>query len=107
MWNHNGCGDGEDGSAFIFSLDNKTKFNVKPVMKKYAIYCNSSLGPTFGNDGDIVIKDNCNTATNNYSCFGNYYTLPAGMSKYTDESESYLAGSQKFKVKEIEVFQII
>jgi hypothetical protein len=79
MWNH--CDRGwmkEDGSAFIFSLDNKTKFNVKPGMKYNAIGCKSSYGPCFG--ADIVIRDNCNTATDNFSDFGFMYTLPAGMS---------------------------
>jgi hypothetical protein len=58
MWNHSD-GFKEDTSAFIFSVDNKTKFYANANCKKYAIYCDSGNGPQFGND--IQINYNCNT----------------------------------------------
>ena len=41
---------------------------------------------------------------NSYSNLGHTYELPAGIVYGSDEAKSYLAGSEYFKLKELEVF---
>ena len=38
--------------------------------------------------------------------FCDIYELPEGIEKETNESQTYLAGSYNFKVKEIEVYKL-
>jgi hypothetical protein len=95
-----------DRNAFIFSLTNKDnqplKMKVDPERNQYAIDCDSSYGPTFG--GSISIADNANTTMDSYSNLGWTYKHP--QYEYgTDEAKTYLAGSYKFQLDEIEVFQ--
>ena len=45
--------------------------------------------------------------SDNYSDLGYAYELPSGGMKCgSSEARSYLAGSHRFKVKELEVFQV-
>ena len=97
-----------DSDAFLFSLTNKDnqpcKMKINSSQHQQAIYCYSGYGPSFGND-DICIKSNSNTNTDSYSNLGGTYTHP----KYaygTNEAQSFLAGSYRFQLSEIEVFQI-
>ena len=102
-WN----GDNEwkkDPTAFIFSITKQTKFKVKKD-SNYAIFCHPICGTIFGND--ICILEYCETDSKSYSNFGNSYTLPNGMEYASKEARSYLAGSNHFKVSEIEVFKVI
>ena len=58
-----------------------------------------------GSAPDLVIKANYNKSSQNYSLFGNTdgtYEAPEGMSP--EDANKYLAGSQMFKVSDIEVF---
>lgn len=41
-----------------------------------------------------------------YSKLGESYELPQGLEKGSDEAKSYLAGSQIFRVKQLEVFTV-
>ena len=69
---------------------------------QYALYCHSECGPSFGDD--ITIFNNANTTTNSVSNLGCFYKH----SQYeygTDEAESFLAGSFRFQLDEIEVYQ--
>ena len=65
-----------------------------------------NIGPTFGKAQylDLHIADHCNTNTNSYSNLGGTYELPAGYTYDTDEAQSLLAGSFKFKCDDYEVF---
>jgi hypothetical protein len=62
-----------DANAFIFTLTNKDntplKIKIDSNKHKYAIYCNSGCGPTFGY-GDIRIANNSNTTTDSTSNLG-------------------------------------
>jgi hypothetical protein len=94
-----------DPNAFIFSLTNKDNKPVKIglTQHEYAIYCDTRFGPTFGFVGDIRIANNANTTTNSYSKLGHSYRHP--QYKYrTTEADTFLAGSFKFKLDEIEVY---
>ncbi len=41
------------------------------------------------------------------SNFGKTYKLPEGIHFDTDQSRNYLAGSHKYRVKEVEAFKVI
>ena len=88
---------GADSNAFIFSLTHKMK--SKTGDSSSSIYDDSRYGPRFGGGYDIIIHDNCNTANN--SCTPSTYALPPGA------NNTFLAGSQNFTVKEIEVYAVI
>ena len=66
------------------------------------MFCDSTYGPNFGND-DIDIRDNSNTKNDNNSIL-NTYQQPLNTGIAANE---YLAGAEKFKVTEMEVFRIL
>ena len=57
----------------------------------------------FGPD-DLVIYSSEHSQDKNYTKLGKYYELPPGIEEGSDQAKSYLAGSYKFKMKELEVF---
>jgi len=63
-----------------------------------AIYCSSSYGPTFGASHDLCIP-NAPNSNNGYVSLNNTYKCPTGQNANT-----FLTGSQKFRVNEMEVF---
>jgi hypothetical protein len=54
------------------------------------------------------LKDDCNINTNSNSDLGwnGYWELPQNIKPYTSEARTYLAGSYRFKVCEMEVYKI-
>jgi hypothetical protein len=58
---------------------------------------------SFGTGGDLYTYDNRNSGSN-YTRPGEVYELPPGTAKGSNEAKSYLAGSEYFKLKELEVF---
>ncbi|MCQ2818919.1 MAG: TLD domain-containing protein [archaeon] len=84
-----------DKEAFIFSLDNKQKYY--PKEGKYAIYCSSNEGPSFG-WGDLSLCDCFFSKENNHNQ-SYYYEFNTGELVGTP-------GEKYFKVKEVEVYQI-
>ena len=72
-----------DTQSFIFSVDKQTKY---PIVQnhQYAIYCNSSYGPTFGGSHDFNVKDNSNANTSSYVNHNgnNCYNVPKAASGY-------------------------
>jgi hypothetical protein len=101
---------GADSSVFIFSLINKENTPLKMDIKsdKYAnaVYFHPNHGLTFGAVHDLQIADFSNNNRNSYSNLSHSYKFE----KYTygtNEAKQFLAGSYNFKVKEIEVFQMV
>ena len=98
-----------DPNAYLFSLTNKEnmpcKMNIKPNHSRFAIFCNSYYGPMFGDsNGDLCIASDANTNANSHAELCRSFNHP----KYihgTDEAQSFLAGSFRFKVDEIEVYE--
>lgn len=89
-----------DGTAFLFSLLNPADLPAKMEPKDDGlILCNSSYGPTFGKGNDLLIVNNPNSNSCSYT-LGTTYECPAGQSGTT-----FLTGSQKFTVNELEVFE--
>jgi hypothetical protein len=104
-WNGSGRWK-SDSNAFIFSLTNKdnqpVKMKIDPNENKFAIYCYSFCGPTFGNN--IHIANNVNTRIDGYSDLGSDYSHPQ-YAFGTNEAQTFLAGSFKFQLDEIEVYE--
>jgi hypothetical protein len=100
-----------DPNAFLFSLTNKDnkpcKMNV--IDPKRAIYASSKYGPIFGgiveccDVDDLHIADNANSNENSFANLGNNFKH-LEYECYSEEAESFLAGSEKFRLNEIEVY---
>ena len=85
-----------DTSAFLFSFDTKKKYNVNTP--NFAIYCNATYGPTFGNGHDLHIA---NYAPQNNSSYTN------GMAYPLETIYELNKGVKNFTAKNYEVYQII
>jgi hypothetical protein len=90
--------------SFLFTLKNPRnfparKFALKAEEKHKAIVCDSRCGPCFR---DIAVLDNCNAKdSSSTSYFGESYTNDTGL-----DGKTFFTGSERFTVKEIEVFEI-
>ncbi len=75
--------------------------------KSVEVYHRKDYLACIGND-ELSIRNHCNINTNSYSFLesNGIYELPQGIEEDTDEAKSYLAGSEKFKVLEMEVFKL-
>ena len=93
-----------DPNAFLFSLTNKDnkpcKMKINQNQHKTAIYCSALYGPTFGDD--ICIGSN--KTMYSYSNLSNTYQHPQYVYR-SNEAKSFLAGTQRFQLSEIEVYQ--
>jgi hypothetical protein len=90
--------------SFLFTLKNPhnipaRRFAMKYEMKDRVVWRNSTYRPCF--TGGIIVKDNCNTNTQNWTQCGNYETNDTGL----DECIVF-KGSEYFQVKQIEVIEI-
>jgi hypothetical protein len=105
-----------DPNAFLFSLTNRDNrpylLKIKPKQSPYAICCYSLFGPIFGNGHDIFIASNSNESMDSYANLGFTYVNPKYSSEQNgagngaaEDATSFLAGSLKFQLVEIEVYQ--
>jgi hypothetical protein len=110
-----------DEKAFIFSLinnDNKP-LKIKVSKPSSAIHCRSHFGPVFGGSfinekgketlrGDLRIGGKVCSVTgmveDSYSYLGENYKHPL-YEFGTSEANAFLAGSWRFKIDEIEIYQ--
>jgi hypothetical protein len=96
-----------DSNAFLLSLKNKdnkpVKMRINPNHTDMAIYCDDGYGPTFGDGRDIKIANNANTTMKSYSKLGSIYQHPQ-YAFDSNEADTFLAGSHKFQLHEIEVY---
>jgi hypothetical protein len=126
-----GKGYKHDRKAFIFSMINQKNKPLKMNSSgSNSIYCCKHYGPTFGgygynstfydtasfhnvesnshdeNNHDFMIVDKSNINTKSYSDLGHSFRHPKyGYGLF--RARSFLAGSHKFKILEIEVFSKI
>lgn len=93
----------DDPFAFIFSFERKRKF--KCTNQKYVVNFTND-GIYFGSGPDIFISDGFNSNNKNYSnilgSYGEGEILEEGYSR-----NNYLTGVEYFKIKKIEMYQII
>ena len=91
---------------YIFSYRNK--LNKKLKIRKFiydSIFCSTKYGPVFGLF-DFIIADSSNTNESCSSDLGYSFQHPQ-YSWSSDEAKSFLAGSENFRVDEVEVFQFL
>ena len=101
--------DGQ-GNEFVFTLKNPhnispSKFNMKNEWLNHSICCDINLGPIFGCN-DIRIENECNIRNNSFS----FYDFQPGEYCFNDttgKKRLLFTGTSKYKVKEIEVYNII
>lgn len=97
-----------DEKAFLFSLTHKKQYPIKKEeeSKERAIYANPNCILAFGFGKDICIQEGCNTQSNKaYTNFPVSYSPPEGCEE--EEVKKHLAGSQKFRVEEIEAYEVV
>ena len=88
-----------DENAFIFSINNKKKFNVKKGDENYAI-CGDPNHFAFGRGHNLTIWDQCCTNDNSKDYrYGNTYD--------TTSNYELTGGSKTFYVEELEVYHVI
>jgi hypothetical protein len=96
-----------DKKAFVFSLTNKdnepVKMKIQKGQEEYAIKCEPGCCFIFGNN-DLKISDKSNENMHSFTDLDSSYVHPQYIAD-RDKARSFLAGSYKFQVVEIEVFQ--
>ena len=85
-----------DNKAFLFSLDEKKKFNV--IKGKYALICEEDSIINFG-ENDLVIP-------NNFLLEDSYSNFPSNFEGKENDKNLFVDKNSHFKVKEIEIFHI-
>ena len=90
-----------DSNAFLFSLTNRDNqpCKMRNIKTQYSIFCYSKYGPIFGAN-DVCIVNNGNLTADSYSILGRAYEHPQ-----PSQGNSFLAGSYKFQLSEIEVYE--
>jgi hypothetical protein len=91
------------GKSFLFVVKNllslrETKFRLSYA--PFAIYCNSTHGPTFGNHS-LHVANACNTNNSSYIALGLSYSGDSSIS-----GARFFPHAVNFTVKEIEVFSV-
>ena len=98
-----------DSDAFLFSLANQEnqpfKMKIKPNMASYAIYCNRYQGLSFGSS-ELYIRNGADENKNIFSYLGRTFSHPEFL-QYRPDAKEFLAGSNTFQIKDIEVFKKI
>jgi hypothetical protein len=103
---------GDDSlKSFLFTLKNSSnvpprRFALNPNKKSKAIRCDPRTGPSFGELWELEIANNCHAnRRNRCGGFGSAYINDTGCGG-SPIWNRFLAGSWKFRVREIEVFEI-
>lgn len=89
----------ESRSSFLFSIDKKQKLSYQLESKQQALYHGSDYGPVFGYGPALCIRDRCNTSSEN-NC------EPSKNTFQNLKEGGYISGTNKFIVKEIEVYSL-
>jgi hypothetical protein len=95
-------------SAFLFSLVRPSssvavRLPLNGMNNEYAMYCDSSNGPTFGGGHDIDVYDSANTNSNSYTDLGYTYTLSDGI----EDGTTFFTGAPNFQASGVEVYQVV
>ena len=79
----------------MFSLGENNKFILHKCIKTHnEVYHHQNLLFGFGNS--LNIESNCNLHDYNWATLGNDYESPFGFNAFSNEAETYLAGSYNF-----------
>jgi hypothetical protein len=95
--------------SFLFTLRNPhgvppRKFALRAEERQKAIYCDATCCAVFGTGCDMYVYDNCSANRNSRTCTATHW----GDRVYANDTTfgDFLTGTEKFTVKEIEVFEI-
>ena len=88
-----------DTSAFLFNLDSKKVFNIKPKEALKALDCDDYFALCFG-EGDLILKDKF-LSSGGISTFPGYYG-----DENTKESE-LTNGEKEFQIKTFEAYNVL
>jgi len=86
-------------NAFLFSITDKEKYNIKPAGQVNATYTLANYLPTFGGGHDFYLAENGNQNSSNYANFGTSYET-------NGKTRDDLAGAYTFQIKDVEVFKV-
>jgi len=86
-------------NAFLFSVTDKEKYNLKSSGSSQATFSNANYLPTFGGGHDFHLSQNGNQNSTNYCNFGHSYET-------NGKVKEDLAGAYNFQIKDLEVFQV-
>ena len=96
----------ESKGTFLFSLDKKTKFPLKPDKKDKALYDDKGNGPSFGDGYDLLIKDRCNMIHSSAN-LGKTFDISSLNCNYGDDkAKTFFTGSQTFKVRDLHIYKV-
>ena len=91
----------------MFKYTQSNQFHkLKCIQKENEVRHLSDYLSIFGGGCDLFIFNDCNVNTSSGSNLGHSYEFN-GYANNSTEAKSYLAGSYKFTVLEMEVFKII
>ena len=96
--------------SFLFSIVNPAgigpvKLNIRPEKTDKALRQDPQSGPIFG-ENDLYIGDKADQSAVSFSDLGRAYELPNNpLGAGTLDARKFFAGSYKFVVDDIEVFQ--
>lgn len=96
----------------LFTLRNSfgvppRRFPMEEVCKSEIIVCHAKYGPWFGRGSDLRVSNQCHA--NTFSAvggFGDSFVNDTGLGGNSMSMNNFLAGSDRFQVAEIEVFEI-
>jgi hypothetical protein len=94
----------EAPGSFLFSISQNAKMDLCKNFQN-AIYCHSFYGPTFGCGYDLFVPCGANKRECS-SRLGYTYALPPNTRVNSKEAGEFLAGKQKFLLKDYEVFHL-
>jgi hypothetical protein len=86
----------ESKNSFLFSMNSRKKFYIKPDHTRNAIYCRQNCGPVFGKGGlDLFI------------CNGPFSNNGGGPCSYESETQSFgFTSGEKYEEFEIDDFEV-
>lgn len=109
-WHSNGAYT-TDQSAFLFRLQSQGKFNpvfLSVTNGAYAIYGNSTYGPTFGDGHDFYIFSGAVNKTGNYYPLNGYgfAYLGQGYNKQNENAITMTGNTTPMYVTDLEVYKV-
>lgn len=101
---NNICDFTKDEKAFVYSINDKQKFEIVENLNAFWGFNGDNGGKIlywFGACGNIGIREDCDLSEINEAIFLSY------KSPNTNKPNSYLAGAEKYRVLELEIYKII
>ncbi|CDW83367.1 tldc domain-containing protein [Stylonychia lemnae] len=95
-----------DNEAFVFSLSKNT-LHKQHDNYDFAVNHHDNNIITLGGGHDIFISNKCNDNSDSYCNLGHVFMAPQGFEYGDEEASNYLAGSEKFIVIEMEMYQVL